>query len=94
MKQFWKFYNLKSLDGLPGLEVAYSASVSFNDWKNSGRAWGPDDEAIRYRPNEDKPGRTLSLVAGEGLGRDLSRVLVGFAAGLVVSSIISRLSKV
>lgn len=97
IKQFWKGYNLKSLDGLPGLEVAYSSSVPFNDWKNSGKVWGPDDETIRSqsgsRSNEDKPRATLSLVAGEGLGRDLSKVLVGFAAGFVVSSIVSRFVK-
>ncbi|KAJ2921374.1 hypothetical protein H1R20_g15718, partial [Candolleomyces eurysporus] len=88
LRQFWKTYNLKSLDGLPGLEVAYTSSVPFNDWKSTGKVWDADDETIRSKSrSKEGGGATLSLVTGQGLGWDLGKVLVGFGAGLVVSSV-------
>ncbi|RXW12586.1 hypothetical protein EST38_g13267 [Candolleomyces aberdarensis] len=95
LRHFWKTYNLKSLDGLPGLEVAYSTSVPFNDWKSTGKVWDVDDETIRSKSrSKEGGGATLSFVTGQGLGWDLGKVLVGFGAGLVVSSVISRFVKV
>lgn len=96
LKHWWRNNNVKSIDGLPGLEVAYTSSQPLGDWKNSGKVWPADDESIKSKSKENGgSAKVISLVStGQGLGWDLGKVLVGFGAGLVVSSVISRFMKI
>jgi hypothetical protein len=92
IKNYWKLNNLKSQDGLPGLLFAYTSPKALGDWRGRGISFKPDDESTRT-PSESKTSdRSLvAIFASEKVVADVGKVLVGFGAGVLVTSIFARL---
>jgi len=45
LKWYWKNKNIKSIDGLPGLQTAYTSKKTF-DSAITTKDWGKDDESV------------------------------------------------
>ena len=87
LKNLWKKYNAKSIDGLPALEFAPGSGRLLENWKEKAK-YEPDDESVASKAGEkSKGGRGI----GEGYVADVGKLLVGFAAGAVTSTLVGRL---
>ena len=85
LKNLWKKYNAKSIDGLPALEFAPESGRSFDDWRGKVK-YEPDDENVGSKEG----GKGKGGLRGGYVG-DFGKVLVGFAAGAVTSALVGRL---
>ncbi|KAJ2923389.1 hypothetical protein H1R20_g13705, partial [Candolleomyces eurysporus] len=93
IKNYWKLKNLNSQDGLPGLLFAYASPKALGDWRGRGISFKPDDESPSLKtPASANRGRGLvAIFASEKVVADVGKVLVGFGAGILVTSALARL---
>ncbi|KAH6910010.1 hypothetical protein BKA70DRAFT_1275872 [Coprinopsis sp. MPI-PUGE-AT-0042] len=64
IRNFWRFYNMKSLDGLPGLESAYDAEELVGKHATTGEVFSAMSQK---EPEED--GQVLDQATGAGAGK-------------------------
>lgn len=76
LKSYWKTYNVKSIDGLPGLQDAFRSLTTFDE-KTTRRDWDKDDESLQKPMPPAAP--------------DL-KILFGFALGVVMSGLYVKLT--
>ncbi|KAJ2918098.1 hypothetical protein MD484_g2310, partial [Candolleomyces efflorescens] len=92
IKNYWRFNNVESLDGLPGLLLAYTSQKAPGDWRGRGVSFKPDDESITTPPESKTSDRSLvAIFASEKVVADVGKVLVGFGAGVLVTGMFARL---
>ncbi|KAJ2921376.1 hypothetical protein H1R20_g15717, partial [Candolleomyces eurysporus] len=94
LKNYWKRRNLKSQDGLPGLLFAYTSPKPMGDWRSRGISFKPDDESTGSKApaGATTSGRGLvAIFASEKVMADVGKVLVGFGAGVLVTTVFARL---
>ncbi|RXW18490.1 hypothetical protein EST38_g7362 [Candolleomyces aberdarensis] len=93
LKNYWKLRNLKSQDGLPGLLFAYTSPKVLGDWRGRGISFKPDDETTGSKtPADARRDRGLvAIFASEKVVADVGKVLVGFGAGVLVTTVFARL---
>lgn len=86
LKNLWKKYNAKSIDGLPALEFAPESGRPLENWREKVK-YEPDDENVASKGSKGKGGGGMA----EGYVGDVGKLLVGFAAGAVTSALVGRL---
>lgn len=87
LKNLWKKYNAKSIDGLPALEFAPESGRPLENWREKVK-YEPDDESVASK--ESGKGKGGGGMA-DGYVGDVGKLLVGFAAGAVTSALVGRL---
>ncbi|TFK34639.1 hypothetical protein BDQ12DRAFT_360097 [Crucibulum laeve] len=82
LKAFWKSQNVKSIDGLTGIEQAYASPVHFH--KYSGEGNGIDDEHIAMK--DQKTTVTWRLWNNQ--------LVLGFILGVVINMVYGQFRKI
>ncbi|KAF8965391.1 hypothetical protein BDZ97DRAFT_780378 [Flammula alnicola] len=78
LKHYWKANNVKSIDGLPGLQSAFTSTKTFDE-NVARRDWGKDDERFATDVKQRR-------VPGIARWVDM-KLLVGFVLGMLVSGL-------
>ncbi|KAJ2921379.1 hypothetical protein H1R20_g15721, partial [Candolleomyces eurysporus] len=93
IKNYWKLKNLNSQDGLPGLLFAYASPKALGDWRGRGISFKPDDESPSSKTlaSANRGRGLVAIFASEKVVADVGKVLVGFGAGVLVTSALARL---
>ncbi|KAF5339795.1 hypothetical protein D9611_009202 [Ephemerocybe angulata] len=83
LKNYWRFTNPKSIDGVPAVQFAYESPKPLGDWRSRGVSYPiPDDESI--------PTKGHNIMVGRGLVADVGKILAGFGAGALVTSFLYK----
>lgn len=100
LRNFWRGYNLKSLDGLPGLSSAYEQEELVGTYATTGEVFSamsqkePEEEGqLLAQVNAVEGEKKTAVAVGTGKERNIVDFGLTLGAGFILGALFMRFSK-